>query len=125
MSYQTKQKNILLTTLKEHEGMSFSAKELNEKLSMFISKATLYRLLDSLCKEQVITKYYNEIAKVYEYQYYKDAINCKTHLHFKCNECGKLYHLHSTLNEQNFLIDYSHSMIYGRCFKCRKEKYYG
>lgn len=124
MTYQTKQKNLILTTLKENEGISYSAKELKDSLPISISKATIYRLLDALCKEQRICKFYNEISKVYEYQYYKDILSCHFHLHFKCNHCGKLYHLPSQINEQNFLIDYSHSMLYGQCFLCRKEKNY-
>lgn len=119
MNYNTKAKKLILDTLNENSSKSLSAMEIKNILIDKISKATLYRLLDILSKENIINKFYNEQLNCYQYQIVLNN-ECHHHLHLKCDLCGKILHLTDyKLNiENNFLIDFSHSIIHGTCKNC-------
>ena len=122
MAYQTKQKEIILNTFKDHNNESLTAKDLLLYINESVSKATLYRIIDNLVKDNIINKYYNEISNSYEYQYIGNSNDCHNHLHLKCNKCGKIYHLDNMFNNKlSFSIDYTHSLLYGTCSVCIKE----
>lgn len=117
--YKTKQKQAILDLFKENNTLTFNAHEIINKLINFTSKATIYRQLDKLCNDGIINKFYNEKENIYEYQYVNKTHDCHQHLHLKCNKCGKIIHLQNNIiNEINFKIDYSHSLIYGTCNDC-------
>ena len=123
MKYNTKQKQLIIETLKKYDNQYVCAKELEEILLLSVSKATLYRYLDDLSKENIINKHYNEQNNCYEYQYIDDD-DCLNHLHLKCNVCGKIIHLHEfNINTNNsFVLDYAHTLLYGTCNNCLKRK---
>ena len=118
MKYQTKQKELILNILKNHEGKFYTAKELLKLLQNQVSKATLYRCVDELYQENVIKRYYNEISNSYEYQYLNNSDDCNHHLHLKCNKCGKIFHIFDKISTNLFLIDYHSSIINGVCNIC-------
>ncbi len=119
MKYQTKQKSIILNYLKENENCLYSAKQLQQIFKDEVSKATLYRYLDELYNENIINRYFNEQTNNYEYLYVASKLDCQHHLHFKCSKCGKLYHLKNAITNEQFLIDFSHSLICGLCVSCQ------
>ena len=117
MKYNTKQKEIIIETLKKYKEKSISAKELENLLFLKVSKATMYRYLDDMSKENIINKYFNEVNNCYEYQYLDDS--CHHHLHLKCMVCGKIIHLNNSfINNDSILLDYNHSLLYGKCQSC-------
>lgn len=118
MKYITKQKESILNILKEHQDNILSAKKLKELLNDNVSKATLYRNLDELFNEGVINRFYNEALNIYEYQYKIADNDCQHHLHFKCNNCGKIFHLKELVTNNLFVVDYAHSLICGVCKNC-------
>jgi len=124
MNYNTKQRQILLDTFKNNKNKSFNAKDLLLLLSNDLSKATLYRELDSLEKENIINKYFNQVNNSFEYQYNNIEEHCNSHLHMKCLTCGRVIHLHGLLNKEitnneiSFKVDFTHSLIMGTCKEC-------
>jgi len=134
--YKTQQKDAILQILKSNSKTSFNAEkilELLQKQDKKVSKATLYRFLDS-CTENLITrKTFNAESKSYEYQYVQENnAHCSSHFHLKCVNCGALIHLEcedanefiNHINkEHGFLIDQNLSTIFGLCKKCVKQKF--
>lgn len=127
MEYKTKQKEMIINLLQENRELSLSAKEILERLGSSVSKATLYRALERLEDEKIIRKFYNEVTSSYEYQYADKDDKCSSHLHLKCNNCGKLIHLHCVesnsflshiAHEHSFFVNQNDTMIYGICESC-------
>ena len=121
--YKTKQKENILNLLKNNNEKTLSAIEIIRLLNLKVSKATIYRQLDSLFRKNIINRYYNESTNRYEYSYSIDE-KCSYHLHLKCNKCGMIYHLNdkitrSITSDLNFNIDFNNSLIYGICQKCK------
>lgn len=123
MKYNTKQKKLLLDIFDSNPSHLYSTKELREILKDNISKATLYRLLDLLCKDNILKSSFNEKLNCHEYQLVKDDTCCH-HLHLKCDYCGKIYHLDNFKIPQfnDFLIDFTHTLIHGTCKMCKLER---
>lgn len=115
--YNTKHKTLILETLKNNEGESYSAKELMDILNL--PKATVYRNLEYLYENKVINRYFNDNIDSYEYQYIDISTSCMNHLHLKCDNCGKIYHL-TNMKENSFpfIINYKNSIIHGTCIHC-------
>ena len=118
MIYNTKQRKLILEIFKENKNSLLNAKEIKSLLNDKVSKATLYRLLNILCEENIIKKSFNEFNNSYEYSLNENN-DCNNHLHLKCDLCGKIIHLKEIKPElNNFLIDFSHSIIHGTCKAC-------
>ena len=131
MEYKTKQREYILSLLKDNNGYSLSAKDILDRSKEAISKATLYRTLDKLEEEHILRKYYNELTSQYEYQYANKEESCCNHLHLKCTTCGRLIHLHCSesstflshlVKEHNFYINQENTIIYGLCSHCSMVK---
>lgn len=127
MIYNTKQRELILDILKDKKDYSVSAKDIALLLSNKVSKATLYRTLDLLVEEDQIKKVYNELTKMYEYQYVNIDDDCSHHFHLKCMKCGKLIHLDCSScdnfishlgKSHNFLPKEGLTVIYGICEGC-------
>ena len=65
------------------------------------------------------------------YQYAEKNAECIEHYHLICEECGKLIHFESNkLNEvqkeakqkENFKINLSKIVLYGKCKKCNRRE---
>lgn len=123
--YTTTKKKLLIDVFKNNKDKQFTAVALTSTLSDEMNKATVYRQLQSLEKENIIRKTFNSELDVYEYQY---SDNCDNHFHLKCNKCGKIVHLECKeasgflshiLIDHGFKIDQSSSTIYGLCRGCK------
>lgn len=127
MAYNTKQKELIIKTLKDNRDKGLSTDELMKKTD--VSRATLYRYLDKAVELGTVRKFYNDTLSRYEFQYvlYHD---CEHHLHLKCLNCGSFIHLecmeannlvNHIFDAHNFKIDLRETVIYGLCDKCQKE----
>lgn len=130
-NYNTKQRDLILEFLKKSQGEHVSADMILEYLTENgtpVGKATVYRYLDLLEKQEMVRKYQTDDRRKACYQYVEDMTNCKCHYHLKCLTCGKLYHItcheldhvaSHMLKEHGFLVDESRTVYYGTCSKCR------
>jgi len=127
MSYNTKQKQIILDYLKDNKDKCLTINQIYDNLhDNHIGLTTIYRFLNKLYDEGKINKFLSE-NKEASYQYLIDD-NCMKHIHLKCINCGKIIHLdchiindfkdHINL-EHGFSIDNSKTSIYGLCKECK------
>lgn len=128
-SYQTKQKNLIKDLLMKEENKHFTAEQvlkILEEQGTPVSKATLYRTLDQLVENHEVMKWnFDGSSSCYQY------LNCEhyrnKHLHFKCEECGRIMHIDyekKSLNSEfekkyGIAIDISKTILYGICDNCK------
>lgn len=133
MTYQTKQKEMLLEYLKASEGNHLTAADVCDYFKsqgLPIGQSTVYRRLESLVSEGIIKKYTidNQASACFEYVgEHSHHEGCCYHL--KCEKCGKLFHLHCEEiealedhigKEHEFSIDPVRTVFYGTCKDCNK-----
>ncbi len=94
-----------------------------ERQSIKMSLSTIYRYMDYLETEQLISKHIDANEKKSYFRYTGDNPACKEHLHLKCNNCGITIHLPADIlenaNIHNFKIEYDSSVIVGICEDCQ------
>ena len=99
----TKQKKHLYETVQVFTSF-FNAEELYQKCSsknLNIGIATVYRFLQSMERQGEIHTYLCNNRKIY-------SLSKKSHIHFTCEQCGKMEHLNITK------IDFVHDVIQGK-----------
>ena len=67
MEYKTKQKEKILSYLNSKKDYVVSANDIIKDLGKDVSKATIYRYLDQLEKEEKVKKQFNKDTSSYEY----------------------------------------------------------
>lgn len=126
-TYHTNQRNCLLNFLKDNAEMAFTIEEIADALSGdCIAKSTVYRLMTKLVEENLVHRTVKGNSRSFVYQFISDE-KCENHLHMKCTDCGKVYHLDSGVtsiiqnnikNNTSFEID-SHTVLLGKCGECK------
>lgn len=123
----TKQKQILLTILKE-ANRPLSINEIYSQIVLLlpkIAKSTIYRNVDSLLNQNLIDKYHLNDNEVF----YKIKANQNEHKHFViCDDCKKVFDLPScpihvlenAMEEEGFIIKDHQIQINGICKTCAK-----
>ena len=130
MTYNTKQRDILIQFFNNNYDKSFTVEEITSRLaSQGISQSAVYRNLNSLLKSGKVHKTTRPDSRCAYYQYV-DCSKCKGHLHLECKNCGKTTHLdqddadnliRSVLAKSNFNVDKTDTVIYGICKNCDKK----
>ncbi len=125
--YNTQQRKMLIDFLRINCEKSFTIEEILENMQgEQLSKSTAYRLMTKLVEDNLVHRSVRGNSRSFVYQYISDE-KCENHLHMKCTDCGKVYHLDSgtTATIQNdikatthFEID-SHTMLLGKCGNCK------
>ncbi|MBQ9766364.1 MAG: transcriptional repressor [Lachnospiraceae bacterium] len=128
--YKTKQREMILELLKNNSDKHLTAEDvigyLKEQETP-VGKATVYRYLERLEEQGIIRKYLMPEGKGACYQYSGDTRECHRHYHFKCEKCGKLFHVQCeyldgiskhVYGEHGFTIDSSKTVYYGICRNC-------
>ena len=127
MEYKTKQKEKILSYLNSKKDYVVSANDIIKDLGKEVSKATIYRYLDQLEKEEKVKKQFNKDTSSYEYLICANDNSCLKHLHLKCIKCGKMIHLHCSVadsllshisKEHNFFITPNNNTLTGLCSSC-------
>lgn len=126
-TYHTNQRNCLLGFLKNNPEQAFTIEEIIDALSEnSISKSTVYRLMTKLVEENLVHRTVKGNSRIFVYQYISDE-KCENHLHMKCTDCGKVYHLDSGVtsiiqnnikSNTSFEVD-SHTVLLGKCGECK------
>ncbi len=129
-TYNTKQKQIIYEFLLENKARLLTCDEIADGLKECgtpVGKATLYRFLDSLVSSSDARKISDDKKKCAAYQLLDKEMNCNSHMHLKCTECGELHHLgcefmdsvgEHIFSHHKFRIDNAKTVIYGICGKC-------
>ncbi len=129
-TYNTKQKTIIESFLKENISRQFTCDQISDALKSEgtpVGKTTVYRYVEKLTLEGKIRKITGGTSKSAQYQYIDEEMNCHNHMHLKCLKCGRFIHLGcdflSGVNEHiyeyhRFMVDNSKTVLYGLCDKC-------
>ncbi len=125
--YNTQQRKMLLEFLKKNSDKSFTIEEIIEGMSgEKISQSTAYRLMTKLVDDGIVHRSVKGNSRNFVYQLISES-KCEGHLHMKCTDCGKVFHLDSGISShiQNdvaknaeFEID-THTVLLGKCRKCK------
>ena len=133
--YATEQKKKLTEFLSAHREEAFTIEELilgmqREYGEGIPATSTVYRLMTSLVEEGSVKRFVKGHSRHFLYQIV-DREHCRSHLHLKCVDCGRLIHLNEQLTDQlmstiraanDFLIDEEETVLLGACSGCKKAK---
>lgn len=126
--YKTKQRAALIEYLSLNKERQLSISEVVDSLSDSIGKSTVYRLISQLEKDGIVRRFVSSNGRTCTYQFIGNAHECDHHLHLKCIDCGRVIHLDEKTSDQlllqilkqnNFIIDESKTVFFGKCISCR------
>ena len=124
MSYNTKQKDLILDIIKS-KRTSFTVKDIYNELDNSCGLTTIYRLVDKLVSEGLLNKYIDKDNITY-YEYLEEC-NHTNHFYLKCEKCGLMEHVdcdcieelsNHIVREHGFKLSRDHIIIKGLCKKC-------
>lgn len=135
VKYKTHQRDVLLNFLMSVKGQHITVTQVCEHLRQEgspVGTTTVYRQLDKMVDEGLINKYITDANTPACYEYIGEDSECSEPVcfHLKCDECGKLIHLHCDElmgirkhidEEHGFLINSRRTVFYGICEECRKK----
>ncbi len=124
--YKTKQKDLVLKEVMKHN--EFTINEIYEILKDSVGLTTIYRKIDDLIKEGIVSKYIGKDNVTY-YQYLEHCDE-DNHFYLRCEKCGDMEHVdcdcinelseHITENH-NFTLNKENIVINGICNKCKNK----
>jgi len=132
VTYKTKQKTIILDYLKSNKNLHLTIDEICIALknnNTPVGTSTVYRQIQKLVDEGIVTKYSIDSESGSCYQYNDE--NKKMHFHLKCTECSELFHASCTFMESvddhifshhGFKVDNSRTVFYGICQNCLRKR---
>lgn len=125
-TYNTKQKELILNIIKKQKK-EFTVKDIYNEVKNKTGLTTVYRLIDKLVEEGIVTKNIgkdNKTKYIYlekceeENHFYLKCKNCKTMKHVDC-DCIKELLNHILINHK-FTADKKNIIINGICENCQK-----
>ena len=126
-NYKTKQRDILINVIKKHKK-EFTVKELYDELNGEIGLTTVYRMVDKLVLENVVSKSIGKDNTTY-YQYLEKC-DCDNHYYLRCDKCGNIIHVdcdcindlsNHILKKHGFITNKEHIILQGTCSNCIKK----
>ena len=131
--YKTKQREALISYLMSVPGEHVTAGDVCAHFracGSSIGTATVYRHLEKLVDEGIVSKYLIDGASPACFEFVgADAHDGDTCFHCKCEKCGVLIHLHCgeltgigahIAAHHGFTINPMRTVFYGVCDACRK-----
>lgn len=124
MTYNTKQKDIILNIIKE-QNREFTIKDIYDLVKDNTGLTTIYRLVDKLVGEGRLKQFIKDNTTYYQYLEECDHSN---HFYLKCDKCGSIIHIDCDcisdlskhiLEEHNFKSNNENIIINGLCSNCR------
>lgn len=130
--YNTEQKKLLLEFLESNSDNSYTVDEIVEALckragAKAPGRSTVYRLMTALVEEKRVRRFSGEGSRRFLYRIIADD-HCRTHLHLKCLQCGRILHLDratsSALLDQvnkvkGFSVSEEETLLFGNCAECK------
>lgn len=132
-TYHTRQQERLLAYLRETQGTHFTAEDVRAHFAATntaIGIATVYRHLEKLVADGMVTKYVIDEQSAACFEYVGGACHAdapEQHFHLKCESCGTLIHLECDelacirahlQNEHGFSLNPFRTVFYGTCGVC-------
>ena len=130
-TYHTKQSRLVLDCFIKNKGNHMTIEDICLYLRSAgtpVSTTTVYRQVQKLSDEGIITKYSVDQGSGACYQY--NGENCRMHFHLKCVKCSELFHaecdyIDSVQNHifehHGFKVDNSKTVFYGICQSCLRK----
>lgn len=133
--YATEQKKRLIDFLREHHEDSFTVDEIVCEMKKSCGErvpatSTVYRLITKLVEEGMVRRFVKGHSRQFLYQIV-DREHCRTHLHLRCTDCGKLFHLNEQLSDEllcvirstsHFSVNEEETVLLGACEACAQAK---
>ena len=133
--YETEQKKILLEFLTKNAHQAYSVDELVSGMKETYGEgvpgvSTVYRLMTKLVGEGTVKRFVKGHSRRFVYQIV-DGTHCRSHLHLKCMECGKLLHLDERISDalldqiranNSFSVNEEETVLFGECAACSHQK---
>ncbi|MCR5330807.1 MAG: transcriptional repressor [Lachnospiraceae bacterium] len=133
--YKTKQREELLEYLISVQGEHITVGDIRtyfERKGASIGVATIYRQLEKMVDEGLVTKYNIDAGSpaCFEYVAGDEEHDRDVCFHCKCEKCGKLIHLHCEeleemqghlKNEHEFRLNPMRTVLYGICSDCEEK----
>ena len=132
-SYNTEQKKLLEEFMTKNRDRSFTIDEIIEGLrdmrgesEILPGRSTVYRLIGRLAEEGKLRKFVKADSRKASYQLMVGQ-HCDCHLHLKCTDCGKLFHMDEEISDElvrristfsNFSVDEEATVLFGQCAVC-------
>ena len=133
--YKTRQRQELLDYLRSAGGDHITVNDVCghfQRHGKPIGTATVYRQLERMVDEGLVNKYLIDAASPACFEYVgRESHGGETCYHCKCEQCGKLFHLHCgelkglsahLLEEHGFQINPMRTVFYGLCEACRRNE---
>ena len=131
--YVTQQRKALQAFFARHPGRAMSVPQItdalrqDERVSPKPGQSTVYRLVQKMVEEGLITKHIPEGSRHFVYAMPPAA--CQNHLHLRCTVCDKLVHMDEqetddvarAAHREGFALDRGQTVLFGRCAACGKE----
>ena len=129
---QNQQRDELRAFLEQAPGRHITAGDVCEYFRQAgrpIGMATVYRQLEKMVDEGIVTKYSIDANTPACFEYLGTHLNEDTCYHCKCQVCGKLIHMHCEelpelekhiLEHHGFAIDPIRTVFFGVCRECRE-----
>lgn len=133
-SYATEKRAKILEYLKEHRDEDVSVRDIElhlQKSGIAVNVTTIYRYLDKLEQEGQVLRHTSENGTTSSFQYVQPENACHNHLHMKCSNCGKIYHMDCSFMQEferhiyehhHFALSCRTSMLYGLCEDCQGKR---
>ncbi|MBQ4150244.1 MAG: transcriptional repressor [Clostridia bacterium] len=129
-NYNTKQKAALVECLEAHKHESLTVDGVCaalENSGAKIGRSTVYRYLEALVDDGLISRFAPEEGKSVTYRFIGSSCGDDCHFHLICTECGSIAHTHChemesllchMANDHGFRINEKKTVLYGVCAKC-------
>ena len=126
--YNTKQKDIILDVIKS-QNREFTVKDIYKQVSDKAGLTTIYRLIDKLEKDGLISKDIG-LNNITYYQYLEKCDE-ENHFYLKCGKCGNMIHVdcdcindlsNHIKNIHKFSLNKENIVINGICNRCNEKR---
>ncbi|MBR3644855.1 MAG: transcriptional repressor [Lachnospiraceae bacterium] len=131
--YNTEQKKLIIDFLSRNCENSYTIEELIVGLNNEASdsqtvpgRSTVYRLINRMVEEGNVKRFVKGHSRHFYYQCIGSA-HCHDHIHMKCTNCGKLFHMDDAITEKlllevlsssHFKVDKEETTLFGTCDHC-------
>ena len=125
MTYNTDRRGEIISLLSSESDKAFTTEEICKRIITEGGKSTVYRIVSELVEDAVVKRISDGKTRHCSYQYVGSS-ECKSHLHLKCRDCGKLIHLDkgvsesfaSALRESGGFMREDGCILFGKCTRC-------
>lgn len=124
-TYNTKQKELIFDIIKKEEK-DFTIKDIYNALEEKVGLTTIYRFVDKLVLDGVVSRVVKENNMTY--YHYLEKCSHANHFYLKCENCGNMIHIdcdciedlsNHILKTHQFKASHEHIIINGLCSNCQ------